>query len=150
MIFLLKEQDGSRRRIKQSEAVDDYISRPQLELLAEKLRSNPTEKFVFCDGPDTLTVTGGHTSPCRPVNRNVAEAIRGLCARENWYNIGSVPMFENMLFHLVPESDPVEVARDIHANTRQQLSAEDSRDLLREIVGKVTEIYREYRERSRS
>ena len=150
MIFALKDKTGKRRRIKQSEAVDDYISRPQLELLAEKLRSNPMEKFVFCDGPDTLTVTGGHTSPCRPVSCNAAEAIRILCAKENWYNIGSVPMFENMLIHLVPEGDPIEVARDIYANTRHQLSAEDSRELLREIVGKVNEIYREYRERSRS
>ena len=144
MIFALKDKTGKRRRIKQSEAVDDYISRPQLELLAEKLRSNPMETFVFCDGPDTLTVTGGHTSPCRPVSCNAAEAIRILCAKENWYNIGSVPMFENMLIHLVPEGDPIEVARDIFAGTRHECSVEEQRALLDDMIRQIQGLYKLY------
>ena len=143
MIFTLKDKNGSRWKIKQSEAVDDYISRKQLEMLAEKLRGGSDEKFIFIDGEESLTVSAGIVARHGKINVLVPDAIRALCARENWYNAGTVPMYEHLLHDLVQEGDPVEVARDIFANTRHEGSIKEQRALLDDMIAKVTAIYKE-------
>ena len=144
MIFLLKDKDGNRRKIRQSEALDDYISRRQLEMIAETLRSQPDEKFVFADGAETLTVYAGFVPRHGQVSTQVQVGVKVMCAVNNWYNAGTVPMYEHLLHDLVSEGDPVEVARDIFANTRRECSIEEQRALLEDMIRQIQGLYKLY------